>query len=96
MITLANDERRPAGGGAPESLIEAQATASVLGRRLDELAAGPLTLDVPTAARLLGVSRSGLYEAIKAHRAPVGVITVGSRVRVITASVVTLLGGEIR
>jgi excisionase family DNA binding protein len=51
----------------------------------------PATVDVETAARALGVSRSTAYEWIKAGQFPGRVITVRRRHRVITASLLTML-----
>lgn len=53
----------------------------------------PATVDVETAARALGVSRSTAYEAIRLGTFPAKVITVLSRKSVITASLVALLEG---
>lgn len=58
---------------------------------LAALAAGPRTMDVADVAELLGVARSSLYEAIKAGTSPVALIHVGSRVKVLTWSVIALL-----
>jgi len=54
----------------------------------------PATIDVPTAARALGISRSTLYEAIRVGRSPVRTITVQRRIVVLTADLVRVLGGE--
>jgi predicted DNA-binding transcriptional regulator AlpA len=56
-------------------------------------AAGP-TLDVPLAAKALGVSRQTLYTAIAQGRAPVRTIRVLGRIKVLTESVVDLLEGR--
>jgi len=45
---------------------------------------GP-TVDVPTAARFLGISRSTSYELCRTGQFPVRVIRVGSRYRVVTS-----------
>lgn len=50
------------------------------------------TYDVAEAARLLGVGRTTLYDAIKAGRAPFRVIRVGGRVLVPMSEVARLLG----
>lgn len=55
------------------------------------LQAGPPTLDVTPTAEHLGVSRAALYEAIKRGDAPVATIRVGSRIKVLTASVIEVL-----
>lgn len=54
----------------------------------------PPTVDVPTAALALGVSRSGLYEALRSGRCPVESITVGRRTRILTAALVRTLEGS--
>jgi hypothetical protein len=58
-----------------------------------ELIAGPPTLDVGPTAQILGVSRAGLYDAIKRGDAPVSTIRVGTRVKILTSSLVELLRG---
>ena len=40
----------------------------------------PATVDVPTAARALGIGKSTLYEAIKLGSSPVKTLTVQRRV----------------
>ena len=55
---------------------------------------GPPTINVSVAATALGVARSTLYEAIKRGDAPVRWIQVGTRIKVITASVLDLVGGD--
>lgn len=59
--------------------------------RLREI--GP-TLDVPVAARAIGVSRQTLYTAISTGQAPVRTIKVLGRIKVLTESVVDLLEGR--
>jgi excisionase family DNA binding protein len=49
------------------------------------------TVDVPTAAELLGVHPQTLYAAIRAGESPVTVIKVGRKQRVVTAALVRLL-----
>jgi hypothetical protein len=51
----------------------------------------PPAVDVGRAAIALGVGRSSLYEAIRLDRCPVKTITVGHRIRVLTASLVSTL-----
>ena len=51
------------------------------------------TIPVPTAARLLGLSRNGTYEAIKRGELPS--IRVGGRVVVPTAPLRKMLGLEV-
>jgi hypothetical protein len=54
----------------------------------------PPTVNVETAASALGVSRAGLYEAIRDGMAPVEVITVSHRMKVLTASLLRVLEGR--
>ena len=51
----------------------------------------PATVDVETAAAVLGVSRRTAYEAITAGTFPATVIMVSRRKLVVTASLVALL-----
>jgi excisionase family DNA binding protein len=61
---------------------------------LEEIKTWPATVSVGQAASALGVSRSHLYEQLRLGAAPVGVVRVGTRVRIVTASVLSLLGGK--
>jgi predicted DNA-binding transcriptional regulator AlpA len=60
---------------------------------LDEVRSWPATVDVGTAAVALGISRAHMYELIKRGEAPVRVLPLGGRQRVVTASLVRLLEG---
>jgi predicted site-specific integrase-resolvase len=53
----------------------------------------PATTDVPTAAKALGISRAGLYEAIRTGRSPVKTLSVGRRIVVLTADLVRVVSG---
>jgi predicted DNA-binding transcriptional regulator AlpA len=61
---------------------------------LGELRTGPPTVDVGTACRALGISRSHGYDLIVAGEFPAKVIIVGHSRRVITMSLVRLLEGD--
>ncbi|MFG2671399.1 DNA-binding protein [Streptomyces sp. NPDC048445] len=61
------------------------------GPTLDEVKAWPATVDVPTAATALGVSRAHLYALVKRGDAPVRTLAFGTNRRVVTASLVRLL-----
>lgn len=61
------------------------------GPTLEEIRRWSVTVDVTAAASALGVSRSNLYEQIRLDAAPVRTVRVGSRVRVVTASIIALL-----
>jgi hypothetical protein len=54
----------------------------------------PAAVDVATAALALGVSRASLYAALARGERPVQVITVGHRMKVLTASLVAVLEGR--
>jgi len=58
---------------------------------LAEVMRWPATVDVPTAASALGISRSTAYEWIRLGLFPVPVISVRHRHRVPTAGLVRLL-----
>jgi hypothetical protein len=60
---------------------------------LADIKTWPPTVDVPTAALALGVSRSALYEAVRSGRCPVESIMVGRRTRILTADLVRTLEG---
>lgn len=60
---------------------------------LDEIRSWPATVGVPRAAIALGVSKTHLYELIRRGQAPVQVLPLGKRQRVVTASLVRLLEG---
>jgi hypothetical protein len=53
----------------------------------------PATVNVGQAALALGVSRASLYEALARGERPVEVITVGRRMKVLTASLLKVLEG---
>jgi predicted DNA-binding transcriptional regulator AlpA len=61
---------------------------------LAEVRTWPGTVDVATAARVIGISRSHAYVLIKHGEFPAKTIKVGSRVRVITASLVEVLSAS--
>jgi predicted DNA-binding transcriptional regulator AlpA len=61
---------------------------------LNDVRQWPATVDVPSACRALGISRSHGYDAVASGKFPARVIRVGRRFRVVTADLVRLLGGE--
>jgi predicted DNA-binding transcriptional regulator AlpA len=63
-------------------------------RTLAEIAVGPPTLDVPTACQHIGISTSHGYNLIGRGEFPCRVLMVGTRRRVVTASLVALLSAE--
>jgi hypothetical protein len=58
---------------------------------LDEIRTWPATVSVPQAATALGISKTYLHDLIKRNEAPVKVLPLNGRHRVITASLVRLL-----
>ena len=52
----------------------------------------PPTVDIVTAARILGVGRTVAYELVREGTWPTPVIHVGRKIRVPTAPLLTLLG----
>jgi hypothetical protein len=52
----------------------------------------PPALDVPSAARLLGISRSAAYQLVAADELPVPVLRLGHTLRIPTAPLLALLG----
>jgi excisionase family DNA binding protein len=59
---------------------------------LDELRALPALLDVPTAARVLGVGRTAAYRMVSDGSWPTPVVRVGRKVKVPTLPLLSLLG----
>jgi predicted DNA-binding transcriptional regulator AlpA len=64
------------------------------GRRLslDDLASLPPTLDLLTAAQILGIGRTAAYALVRDGRWPTPVIRAGRLIRVPTAPLLQLLG----
>ena len=56
-----------------------------------ELLALPVTIDVPTAARALGLGRSTAYELARRDEFPCRVLRVGSSYRIPTADLMRVL-----
>lgn len=61
---------------------------------LEEVRSWPATVDVSTAARVLGISRSYAFELAKRDQLPCRLLKVGSRYRVPTHSLIALLEGN--
>ena len=66
-------------------------TAAKTAPTLEEIRAWPATHPVPRSCEALGISQSWGYELIKAGDFPCRVITIRSRSRVVTASLLKLL-----
>jgi excisionase family DNA binding protein len=61
-----------------------------------QLTALPAVLDVPTAAKALGLSRTAAYELIRAGEWPTPVFRLGRLIRIPTAPILELLGIEVQ
>lgn len=61
---------------------------------LDEIRAWPATVNLPTGAKALGISRSNAYELLARHEFPIKTLRVGGRWRVITADLVRVLSAQ--
>jgi excisionase family DNA binding protein len=57
-----------------------------------DLASLPPTVDLPTAARLLGVGRTMAYQLVREGRWPTPVIYAGRKIRIPSAPLRALLG----
>lgn len=57
-----------------------------------QITALPAVLDVPTAARVLGLSRTAAYELIRTGDWPTPVFRLGRLIRIPTAPILDLLG----
>lgn len=64
------------------------------GLTLAELLALPVTVDITTAARALGLGRSTAYELARRNEFPCRVLRVGSSYRIPTADLLRVLGIE--
>jgi excisionase family DNA binding protein len=62
--------------------------------KLVDLLALPVTVDVTTAARALGLGRSTAYELARRNEFPCRVLRVGSSYRIPTADLLRVLGIE--
>jgi hypothetical protein len=60
---------------------------------LDQVRQWTPTVNIEDAALALGVSRSGLYAAVREGTCPVAVIEVGRRKKVLTHSLLQVLEG---
>lgn len=58
----------------------------------DEIRALPAVVDLPTAARVLGIGRSAAYELVRSGSWPTPVIRMGKLIKVPTAPMAALLG----
>jgi hypothetical protein len=72
-------------------LVLVVAMTAIVAPTLSEIRRWPATVDVPTAASALGISKSTAYEWIRLGEFPVPVISVRHKHRVPTAGLVRLL-----
>lgn len=62
--------------------------------RRDELLALPVSIDLVTAGRALGIGRTKAHALARNGEFPVRVLRVGAKYRVVTTDLLTLLGVE--
>lgn len=62
------------------------------GPTIDDIRTWPATVDVATASRAIGISRSYGYELAKRGEFPVRSLAVGGKTRVLTADLMRVLG----
>lgn len=86
---MASAELRAFQRSSPPSLFAAQGAG---GRSLQELDELPPTIDLPTAARYLGIGATTAYELNAAGEFPVRTLRLGRKIRVITADLKQVLG----
>lgn len=86
---MASAELRALQGSSPPSLFAAQGAGGRFLQELDEL---PPTIDLPTAARYLGVSKTTAYELHACGEFPVRTLRLGRKIRVVTSELQQLLG----
>jgi predicted DNA-binding transcriptional regulator AlpA len=60
----------------------------------DELAALPTVLDVPTAAKVLGIGRSLAYDLVRRDDWPTPVLHVGKLIKIPSAPLLALLSEQ--
>ncbi|MCU1614800.1 MAG: hypothetical protein JWO98_2340 [Frankiales bacterium] len=60
----------------------------------DELLALPTTTELVTAAKALGIGRTTAYQLARSDQFPVKVLRLGARYRVVTSSLLAVLGIE--
>jgi len=60
----------------------------------DELLALPPVVDVPTAAKVLGIGRSLAYELVRTGQWPTPVVRVRKLIKIPTAALLKLVDGE--
>jgi predicted DNA-binding transcriptional regulator AlpA len=60
----------------------------------DEIKSLPATVDLPTAARALGLGRSAAYELVRTGAWPTPVLRLGRLIKIPSAPLAALLGLE--
>lgn len=86
---MASAELRAFQRSSPPSLFAAPGAGGRFLQELDEL---PPTIDLPTAARYLGVSKTTAYELHAAGEFPVKTLRLGRKIRVVSSDLRQLLG----
>jgi hypothetical protein len=59
---------------------------------IDDIHSLPVTIDLMTAARALGIGRTKAYELARSGEFPCRIIRIGDLYRVVTADLIRLLG----
>lgn len=59
---------------------------------VDDLRALPPVIDLPTAARVLGIGKTVAYELVRAETWPTPVLRLGHKIRIPTEPLLALLG----
>jgi len=65
---------------------------SVTSMSAEELRALPPVIDLPTAARVLGIGRTAAYSLVRSGEWPSPVLRLGGTIRVPTAPLLALIG----
>jgi predicted DNA-binding transcriptional regulator AlpA len=60
---------------------------------LDEIRSWPAAVTLPKAATAFGISKSHAYSLVKSGSFPARTVPFGASVRVVTASIIEVLGG---
>ncbi|MFB9238687.1 hypothetical protein ACFFWC_24690 [Plantactinospora siamensis] len=71
-------------------------TRTPVGPTLEEIRAWPAAVNVNDYALACGISRAHAYESLRDTNCPVRTLKVGGRIKVLTASIVSLLDPDAR
>lgn len=61
---------------------------------LEELRSWPAIVSLTQAATAFGISRSHAYELVRTGEFPAKVLRLGATIKVLTASIISALGGD--